>query len=49
MKEVTTPLNEDGNDDYCEYFRSRKEMDTEKYSVTNVITNIDQRLCFKGT
>ena len=49
MKEVTTPLNEDGNDDYCEYFRSRKEMDTEKYSVTNVITNIDQQLCFKGT
>ena len=39
MKEVTTPLNEDGNDDYCEYFRSRKEMDTEKYSVTNAQWN----------
>ena len=25
MKEVTTPLNEEGNDDYCEYFRSRRE------------------------
>ena len=26
-----------------------EKMDTEKYSVTNVITNKDQRLCFKGT
>ena len=25
MKEVTTHLNEEGNDDYCEYFRRRRE------------------------